>query len=114
MTVDRRVANDPWVFDDYLRRTMQALFDVSVSIERQERNQQYREGLLALIDGLTHENVFGINDGIQQIAYVYKGLVAPVDKMNVDNRAGDSKQTHNQPKSGFNPANAMGADVGDE
>jgi len=91
MPVDPKVASDPWLMDDYIRRTMLALFDVSVSPDRQERNRHYREGLLALVVGLAHENPFEINDGIQQIGRVYAGFAAPIQKIN----------TH---KSGYDPA----------
>lgn len=71
MTVQRAVANDPWMFDDWWRRTVLVLFNDQLSAQRQARNRQYREGLLTLIEGLTHENPFDISAGIDQIKAVF-------------------------------------------
>lgn len=71
MAVQRGVANDPWLLDDWWRRTVMQLFNDQLPQQRQNRNRQYREGLLTLIEGLTHENPFDIKEGIAQIEAVF-------------------------------------------
>jgi hypothetical protein len=118
MTVSKAVANDPWMLDDWWRRTVMQLFNDQLSPARQNRNRQYREGLLTLIEGLTHENPFDVSDGIDQIGRVFGGTLTGQPKMHQDDRSGDTAQTRNQPQektsSGFPWKQAMGTDEADE
>jgi hypothetical protein len=84
MTVNTDVAHNPWAFDNFQRHAMQALFDERVNPDHLERNRNYREGLLQILDGLAKENPFDVSDGVMQIARQFGGLVEPPPRVHQD------------------------------
>lgn len=84
-SVNEQIVDDMWLYDDYLRRVSQRLFDLSAPRARQARNRRYRLGLLALIHGLIDENAFDVQDGVDEIASTMnQGTVRQMVKGDID------------------------------
>lgn len=68
MSFNPSIIDNTWEFEAFVRQTTQRLFDPAVSQRRQERNRQYRIGLLEILDGLANEAPSDVVDGMDRIA----------------------------------------------
>lgn len=69
---DREIANDPWSFDDYQRRTMLYLFSHRETEVEADRRALVRAGLLDLLGGIADGSASGVRDAINTIWDQYR------------------------------------------
>jgi hypothetical protein len=77
MSFNASMIDNPWEFEAFVRQTTQRLFDTALHPRRQERNRQYRIGLLEILDGLANETPADVVEGVDRIAEQFPRVAAP-------------------------------------
>lgn len=69
--------DNPWEFEDCVRRASQLLFDPTLPERRVKRNRNYRIGVLQILDGLLSETPFTVLEGMERISSQFPRVEPP-------------------------------------